>query len=73
MIKKDIMKNVDETQSAQRTPTQEYEDLMKMAEIAGISDLMKLYGEYRKLIDMSDEYLQQLSPTFSFSTTDSST
>lgn len=73
MIKKDIEDNVDKPQSAQITPEQEYEDLIKMAENAGISDLMKLYGEYRKLLDMSDKYLQQMNPTFSFSTTDSST
>lgn len=65
--------NVIKTQSAQITAEQEYEDLMKMAENAGISDLMKLYSEYRKLIDMSDKYLQQMNPKFSFSTTDSST
>jgi len=70
---KDFKNNLDKSQPIQNDPEREYEELMKMAENAGISDLMKLYGEYRKLLDMSNEYLQQLNPKFSFSTTDSST
>jgi len=70
---KDFKNNLDKSQPIQNDPETEYEELMKMAENAGISDLMKLYGEYRKLLDMSNEYLQQLNPKFSFSTTDSST
>lgn len=70
---KDFKNNLDKSQPIQNDPETEYEELMKMAENAGISDLMKLYGEYRKLLDMSDKYLQQLNPKFSFSTTDSST
>jgi hypothetical protein len=69
---KDFKNNLDKSQPIQNDPEREYEELMKMAENAGISDLMKLYGEYRKLLDMSDKYLQQLNPKFSFSTTDSS-
>jgi len=70
---KDFKNNLDKSQPMRNDPEREYEELMKMAENAGISDLMKLYGEYRKLLDMSDKYLQQLNPTFSFSTTNSST
>ncbi len=70
---KDFKNNLDKSQPMRNDPEKEYEELMKMAENAGISDLMKLYGEYRKLLDMSDKYLQQLNPTFSFSTTNSST
>ena len=70
---KDFKNNLDKSQPIQDDPEREYEELMKMAENAGISDLMKLYGEYRKLLDMSNKYLQQLNPKFSFSTTDSST
>ena len=70
---KDFKNNLDKSQPMRNDPEKEYEELMKMAENVGISDLMKLYGEYRKLLDMSDKYLQQLNPTFSFSTTNSST
>jgi len=70
---KDFKNNLDKSQPMRNDPEKEYEELMKMAENAGTSDLMKLYGEYRKLLDMSDKYLQQLNPTFSFSTTNSST
>jgi len=69
----DFENDLEKLQRAQNDSEKEYEELMKMAENAGISDLMKLYGEYRKLLDMSDKYLQQLNPKFSFSTTDSST
>lgn len=69
---KDFKDDLDKSQPIQNDPEKEYEELMKMAENAGISDLMKLYGEYRKLLDMSDKYLQQMNPKFSFSTTDSS-
>jgi len=69
---KDFKNNLHKSQPIHNDPEKEYEELMKIAENAGISDLMKLYGEYRKLLDMSDKYLQQLNPKFSFSTTDSS-
>ncbi|MEO0124003.1 MAG: hypothetical protein ABIL69_08395 [candidate division WOR-3 bacterium] len=46
---------------------------MKLSENAGISDLMKLYGEYKKLLDIANTYLQQMNQKFVFSTKDSST
>jgi len=51
----------------------EYEEILKLGENAGIADLMKIYGEYKQLMDMSAQYLQMLNPNFTFSTTDSST
>jgi len=51
----------------------EYEELKKMAEKAGIADLAKAYGEYKKLMEMSFRYLQEMSPKYTFSTLDSST
>lgn len=51
----------------------EYSQLMKLSENAGISDLMKLYGEYKKLLDLANRYLQQMNQKFVFSTKDSST
>lgn len=51
----------------------EYKELKKMAEKAGIADLAKVYGEYKKLMEMSYQYLQELSPKYTFSTLSSST
>jgi len=51
----------------------EYRQLIKLSENAGIMDLMKLYGEYKKLLDTANKFLQQMNQKFVFSTKDSST
>jgi len=51
----------------------EYQEVKKMAENAGIADLMKVYGEYKKLMEMSNRYLKEISPKYIFSTTNSTT
>lgn len=51
----------------------EYEELKKMAEKAGIADLAKVFGEYKRLMEMSYQYLQEMSPKYTVSTLDSST
>ena len=50
----------------------EYEELRKMADNAGLSELMTIYGEYKKLMELTSVYLQEMSPKFHFSTSDSS-
>ncbi len=64
--------DLDPLKPGQADLEKEYAELMKLAENAGIADLMRLYGEYKKLIDLSNTYLQQMNPKFSFSTTDTS-
>ena len=53
-----------------RKREEEYKEIKKMGEDVGIFDLMKLYGEYKRIVDMSIEYLQEMSLKFTFSTTD---
>ncbi len=68
------MKNPNnKSQPHQNNREEEYRQLMKLSENAGISDLMKLYGEYKKLLDIANTYLQQMNQKFVFSTKDSST
>jgi hypothetical protein len=64
------MKNINHNKKG--TKDKEYAELMKMAENAGIADLMKLYEEYSKLLELSNIYMQQMNQRFSFSTTNSS-
>lgn len=56
-----------------RKKEKEIQEIKKMAEKAGIVDLMKVYGEYKKLMEMSNRYLQEMRPKFTFSTTNSTT
>jgi len=49
----------------------EYEEMRKLGEQAGIVDLMSLYGEYQKWMQISMEYLKEMDIKFTFSTTDS--
>jgi len=51
----------------------EYQEVKKMAENAGIADLMKVHGEYKKLMEMTNRYLKEISPKCIFSTTNSTT
>lgn len=48
-------------------------ELKKMEEKAGIADLLEVYGEYKRLMEMTAEYLQETNPKFTFSTVNSST
>ena len=56
-----------------KTEEEEYEKLKKMAEKAGIADLAKVVGRYRKLMEMSYQYLEELNPKYAVSTLSSST
>jgi len=49
----------------------ELEEMKKIGESAGIEDLMAVYGEYQKLMQLSMQYLKEMDVKFSFSTTDS--
>ena len=49
----------------------EIEEMRKLGESAGIEDLMAVYGEYQRLMQIAAQYLQETSPRFTFSTTDS--
>ena len=49
----------------------EYKEMRKLGEKAGIEDLMFLYGEYQKWMQISMEYLKEMDVKFTFSTTDS--
>ena len=48
-----------------------YEEMRKLGEKAGIEDLMSLYGEYQKWMQISMQYLKEMDVKFTFSTTDS--
>ncbi|MHC1566911.1 MAG: hypothetical protein ACXQTD_04125 [Candidatus Syntropharchaeia archaeon] len=49
----------------------EYEEMRKLGENAGIEDLMSLYGEYQKWMQIAMQYLKEMDAKFTFSTTDS--
>ncbi|GAH47642.1 unnamed protein product, partial [marine sediment metagenome] len=49
---------------------QEFEELIKLGEKAGISELMEVYGNFQEYIDASAEYFELFEPKFSLSTTD---
>jgi len=49
----------------------EYEEMRKLGKNAGIEDLMSLYGEYQKWMQISTQYLKEMDVKFTFSTTDS--
>jgi len=49
----------------------EYEEMRRLGEQAGIVDLMVLYGEYQKWMQISMQYLKEMDMKFTFSTTDS--
>ena len=51
----------------------QYDEMKKMGELAGIDDLMAVYGECDKLLRVSGEYLKELEPKSTFSTTDNTT
>jgi len=49
---------------------QEFEELIKLGEKAGISELMEVYGNFQEYIDASAEYFELFEPKFLLSTTD---
>lgn len=48
----------------------EYDKMKKMGELAGIDDLIAVYGEYDKELKIGNEYLKELEPKIMLSTTD---
>ena len=50
----------------------ELEEIKKLEENVGIEDLMAVYGEYQKAMQISAEYLKEMNVKFTFSTTDTS-
>ena len=46
----------------------EYEELMKLGESAGISELMEFYGGYQEYFKECKEYFKILNPEIDFST-----
>ena len=50
---------------------EEIEEMRKLAESAGIEDLMAVYGEYQRLMLIATQYLKETGPRFTFSITDS--
>ncbi|HDM75207.1 MAG TPA: hypothetical protein ENG51_01910 [Deltaproteobacteria bacterium] len=53
------------------TKDNEFNEMKTLGEIAGIEDLMAVYGEYQNLMQIVTAYLKETSPKFLFSTTDS--
>ena len=51
----------------------EYEELKKLGEKAGVSEIIEVYGDYCKLMEASFEYLEAFDREFSFSTVDTTT
>jgi len=49
----------------------EFEEMKKIGESVGIEDLMAVYGEYQKVMQIAMQYLGEMSVKFTFSTTDS--
>ncbi|GAH83780.1 unnamed protein product [marine sediment metagenome] len=47
----------------------EYDEMKKIGELAGINDLIAVYGEYNKELKISNEYLKELEPKIILSTT----
>lgn len=46
----------------------EYEELMKLGECAGISELMEFYGGYQEYFKECKEYFKLINPEMEFST-----
>jgi len=53
-----------------KTIKKEYDKMKKNGELAGINDLIAVYGEYDKELKISNEYLKELEPKIILSTTD---
>ena len=49
----------------------EFDEMKTLGEVAGIEDLMAVYGEYQNLMQIVTTHLKETSPKFLFSTTDS--
>ena len=59
-----------ETDDKKDDINREYEKMRALGEKAGIEDLMFLYGEYQKYMQLSMEYLKEMDVKFTFLTTD---
>lgn len=53
----------------ERLRKKEYDEMKKIGELAGINDLIAVYGEYNKELIISNEYLKELEPKILLSTT----
>ncbi|RLF70865.1 hypothetical protein DRN85_07755 [Methanosarcinales archaeon] len=51
---------------------EEIEELKRLAESAGIEDLMAVYEEYQRYMQIASLYLKETGVRYTFSTTDSS-
>jgi hypothetical protein len=58
-------------EKAKKEKEKEIEEMKKLGESAGIEDLMAVYGEYQRLMQIATQYLKETGPRFTFSTTDS--
>ncbi len=47
----------------------EYEELLRLSENAGVSDVMKFFGEYEEYFNENKEFLRLITPETEFSTT----
>ncbi len=59
--------------NARANRVSEYADFTRMAENAGVADLLRLYNDYKKILDIGSRYMQEMYPVFTFITTNSST
>jgi len=62
---------VRKTLSERKQKEKEIEEMRKLGESAGIEDLMAVYGEYQRLMQIATHYLKETGPRFTFSITDS--
>jgi len=57
-------------EKAKTEKEKEIEEMKKLGEFAGIEDLMAVYGEYQRLMQLATQYLKEIDPKFAFLTTD---
>ena len=56
---------------AKKEKEKEIEEMRKLGESTGIEDLMAVYGEYQRLMQIATQYLKETGPRFTFPITDS--
>jgi len=61
----------EELWGSKKEKEKEIEEMRKLGESTGIEDLMAVYGEYQRLMQIATQYLKETGPRFTFSTTDS--
>ena len=65
------MNKNEELWGSKKEKEKEIEEMRKLGESAGIEDLMAVYGEYQRLMQIATQYLKETGPRFTFSITDS--